>query len=188
MNDLNLKGNDIMLVNAKGVANGKVSLEFAQLVNTGDKAVNLTNLINESDDRFNQVKTRRAWMTGTKESIAKYFPQVNVTDLEVGAVLEIGQLNPTIEKNPLNIQITETTIPSKAGKDGKSYDLENIDTKAKRAGKDGDFIMKDGQYIFTKINVVVGDANHFIFPRNETTRVAVGSSDAAAEAIRAELN
>lgn len=177
MNDLNLKPGQVMLVSAKGVANGKVSLEFAQIVDTGKRALDLTSLINESDERFNQTKPRRSWMTGTKESIAKYFPGINVSGLAEGSILEIGQLNPEIEGKPLNLQIVETIK-------GSDYDHANIDTKAKRAGKDGDFIMKDGNYIFTKVSVVVGEPKHFSFSADETTRDAAGdASKAIAEAL-----
>jgi hypothetical protein len=177
MNDLNLKPGQVMLVSAKGVANGKVSLEFAQIVDTGKKAIDLTSLINESDDRFNQTKPRRSWMTGTKESIAKYFPSLAIVDLAEGATLEIGLMDPEIEGLPLNLQIIETTK-------GSDYDNANVDTKAKRAGKGGDFIMKNGQYIFTKVSVVVGAPKHFSFSREETTRdVAGDASQAIAEAL-----
>ena len=177
MNDLNLNPGQVMLVSAKGVANGKVQLEFAQIVDTGRKAVDLTSLINEDDARFNQAKPRRAWMTGTKASIAKYFPSISVADLAEGATLEIGQLDPAIDGKPLNLQIIESTK-------GTDYENANVDTKAKRAGKDGDFIMKDGHYILTRVSVVVGAPKHYMFSREETTRDA---ADDASKAISEAL-
>lgn len=178
MSDLNLKPGEVMLVSAKGVANGKVQLEFAQIVNTGRKAVDLTNLINESDERFNQAKPRRSWMTGTKEDIAKYFPSIAISDLAEGAILEIGMLNPEIGEDQLNLQIVETTK-------GSEYDYANLATKAKRAGKDGDYITKDGEHIFTKVSVVLGDPKHFMFSREETER---SSADDASAAISEALD
>ena len=54
-------------------------------------------------------------------------------------------------------------------------------TRAKRAGKDGDFIMKDGMYIYVRANVVAGPAAHSIF--TETTRKAPNASSAIADAL-----
>ena len=181
MNDLNLEPGQVMLVSAKGVANGKVQLEFAQIVSAVSKAVDLTSLINEDDARFNQAKPRRAWMTGTKTSIGKYFPDISVANLAEGAILEIGKLDPTLPNGDvLNLQIVETIK-------GSEYENANIDTKAKRAGKDGDFIMKDGSYIFTRVSVVVGAPKHYAFGRSETTRDASGdASQAIAEALGEE--
>jgi hypothetical protein len=178
MENLNLKPGQIMLVNAKGVANGKVSLEFAQIVDTGRKSLDLTSLINEDDDRFNTAKPRRAWMVGTKASIGKYFSEIAdaIEALAEGEVLEIGQLNPEISGKQLNLQIVETI-------NGTDYDKANIATKAKRAGADGDYIVTSkGENIFTKVSVVVGEPRHFFF--EETVRKNTGAaSNAIIEAL-----
>ena len=55
--------------------------------------------------------------------------------------------------------------------------MANIETRAKRAGKDGDFIYSsDGEHIFVKATVVQGEASH-VFLSN-TTRTAPASEKA----------
>jgi hypothetical protein len=179
MENLNLLPGQMMLVNAKGVNGGKVALEFAQVVETGKESTSLTGLLNASDDRFNQSKPRRAWHTGQPEDIKKIFG-VDVSGLGYGEILEIGQLDPKVNDKPLNIQIAETT-------DGTEYDVANFETRAKRAGKDGEFITTaKGEYIYQKLDVVVGEAKHRFI--EETVRQGASASDAAKSAIDREIN
>jgi hypothetical protein len=152
METLNLNPGDVMLVSAKRVEGGKVSLEFAQIVENKNKPMSLTQLLNESDERFKVQKPRRAWHSGEVADIKKNFG-IDTSSLTLGQVLEIGQLNPTINGIKLNLQITETTV-------GTDYDKANITTRAKRAGKEGEFLYHNGQHIFTKVEVVLGEPNH----------------------------
>jgi hypothetical protein len=62
----------------------------------------------------------------------------------------------------LNIQITETT-------EGSDYDVANFEVRAKRAGKDGDFITKNGMYIYVRTTVVAGEAKHTMMADTERT-------------------
>ena len=179
MEKLNLLPGQMMLVSAKAVNGGKVSLEFAQMVDTGKESASLTGLLNASDSRFNQAASRRAWHTGQPEDIKAIFG-VDVSGLELGQELEIGQLDPKVNGKPLNIQIVETT-------EGTDYDIANFDTRAKRAGKDGEFITTStGEYIFQKLDVVIGEAKHRFI--EDTVRKAVSASSAAASAIDSEIN
>ena len=172
----------LILESAKGVKNGKVQLCFSQIVNTGKQPTNVLGLLNKSDDRFNQQKPRYAWMTGEVEDIKAQF-DIDLSGLAEGDVLEIGAEDPRLAAYPdvpLNIKITETT-------EGSEYDVANFETRAKRAGKDGDFIMKDDMYIYVRTSVVLGEVkpeDHDIF--EGTTRKAAGSS--AASAIADALN
>ena len=170
--------NKIVLESARRVKNGQVQLAFSQIVNTGTSGTNVLGLLNKSDDRFNQQKPRYCWMTAEKADILAQFG-IDLSGLAEGDTLEIGQVDPRLASSPdveLNIQITEST-------EGSEYDVANFETRAKRAGKDGDFIMKDGKYIYVKTSVVAGPAKHSIF--TDTTRESVGGS---ASAIADALN
>lgn len=161
----------MLLISAKAVNGGKVSLEFAQIVETGREVTSLTSLLNASDERFGgPQKPRHAWIVGMPADIQKNFG-IDVSELALGDVLEINQLNPMVMDKPLNIRLTETVK-------GSEYDLANIETKAKRAGKDGDFILtsKD-EYIFTKVDVVAGPATHYFI--EGTKRQATVAEDVA---------
>ena len=177
MENLNLTAGEMMLVSAKGVNGGKVQLTFAQIVETDRATTSLTSLLNASDDRFNQQKPRFAWISGQPEDIQKQFG-IDVSGLAVGEVLEIGMKNPTINGNALNILITETT-------EGNEWEVANFEKAAKRAGKDGDYILKDGLYIYQRATVVLGPVSkddHKIF--KDTTRSgSVSSASAIADAL-----
>ena len=54
---------------------------------------------------------------------------------------------------PLKVEIVETTIPNE-------YQLANLETSAKRRGKEGKFITHKGLYIFTNSRVVFNKSNH----------------------------
>lgn len=166
----------IVLESARGVKGGKVQLAFSQIVKTASSNVNVLGLLNEDDDRFNQQKPRYAWLSGTPASIEKQFG-IDVSGLSEGETLEIGEVDPKLAGFPnesLNIQITETT-------EGSEWQVANFDRAAKRAGKDGDFIMKDGMYIYVNSTVVTGEPNHTIL--TDTTRKAPDASSAVADAL-----
>jgi hypothetical protein len=149
MSTLNLNPGEMMLVSAKAVNGGKVSLTFAQVVETEKTTTSLTSLLNASDARFNQQKPRYAWITGEPADIKNTFG-IDVSGLALGQTLEIGMSNPTVAGKELNILITETT-------EGNEWEVANFETSAKRAGKDGDFILtQDGLYIYQRTSVVVG--------------------------------
>lgn len=156
--------NSIVLESAKGVKGNKVQLTFSQVVNTGKSSNNILGLLNASDDRFNQSKPRLAWLSGEKTDITAQFG-IDVMNLAEGEELIINQENPRLTSapnTPLNIQVIETTK-------GTDYDVANFETRAKRAGKDGDFILHNGLYIYVRTTVVAGEAKHVIL--EGTTRL-----------------
>jgi len=168
--------NKLVLESARGVKGGKVQLAFSQVIKTATSSANVLGLLNEDDDRFNQQKPRYSWLSGTPGSIEKQFG-IDVSSLGEGDVLEIGQVDPKLAGFPeetLNIQITETT-------EGSEWQVANFDRAAKRAGKDGDFIMKDDMYIYVNSTVVTGEANHTIL--SDTTRKAPSASSAIDAAL-----
>jgi hypothetical protein len=164
--------NSIILESAKGVKNGKVQLTFSQIVKTPTTSSNVLGILNASDDRFNQTKPRYAWLSAQPEDIKKQFGlDLNLAE---GEELQLDIVDPRLAANPsapLNILIVETT-------DGSDYDVRNYETRAKRAGKDGDFIMHEGKYIYVNTMVVdrpVSENDHKIF-KNTVKVSATGDS------------
>jgi len=168
--------NKLILESAKGVKNGKVQLTFSQVVDLGKAPTSIVGLLNASDDRFNQSKARYAWLSGEASDIkAQFGLDLNLAE---GEELTIDMVDPKIagDSRSLNIQITETT-------EGSNWEVANFESRAKRAGKDGDFIMKDGKYIYVRTTVVLGEPKHFTY--DDTTRQTVSgtASDAIASAL-----
>jgi hypothetical protein len=154
MESQNLKSGKLVLLSAKGVKNGKVQLCFAQQIDLGKAPTSIVGLLNASDDRFNQQRAQYAWLSGEVVDIKNSFG-IDLSSISEGEELHLDIVDPRIKgvDKPLNIQITETTK-------GTDYDVANFETRAKRAGKDGPFIMKDGLYIYVNRTVVAGEARH----------------------------
>jgi hypothetical protein len=87
--------------------------------------------------------------------------------------------NPKIagDDRELNIQITETT-------EGSEYDVQNFETRAKRAGKDGDFILFNGMYIYVRTTVVTGEPKHKTFENTTRQETGNSASSAIADALK----
>lgn len=167
----------IILESAKGVKNNKVQLCFSQIVESSKTNTNVLGLLNASDERFTQSKPRYAWVTAEPKDVKAQFG-IDVDSLKQGDVLEIGAVDPRMASFPetaLNIQITETT-------EGSDYDVQNFETRAKRAGKDGDFILHNGMYIYVRTTVVPGEPKHKIF-ENTTRQGDNSASNAIADAL-----
>lgn len=166
---------NLTLVSAKGVKGNKVQLTFSQIVETGKAPTGLLGILNASDERFNQQKPRLAWLTAQPADVQLQFG-IDVSGLAEGEELEINMVDPKItgDDRSLNLQITETTK-------GSDYDVANFEARAKRAGKDGDFIMSNGMYIYVNTTVVVGEPKHILIA--DTTRQAVTGSSAIADAL-----
>jgi hypothetical protein len=153
-----------LLLQARKVNGGKIQLEFAEIVQSRSNAVNPLALFNKSDDRFSQAGARRAWLTAEQKDASAYLGvdvSDNNADWEVDGsgreILSLNIINPTItingEKRALKVQVTETVTPS-------DWQAQNIDTSAKRRGKDGAFITHKGCYIFANTSVVFDKAEH----------------------------
>ncbi|NBP03354.1 MAG: hypothetical protein EBU90_25360 [Proteobacteria bacterium] len=153
-----------LLLQARKVNGGKIQLEFAEIVQSRSNTVNPLALFNKSDDRFSQAGARRAWLTAEQKDASAYLGvdvSDNNADWEVDGsgreILSLNIINPTItingEKRALKVQVTETVTPS-------DWQAQNIDTSAKRRGKDGAFITHKGCYIFANTSVVFDKAEH----------------------------
>lgn len=173
-----LEGRELLITEARKVKGGKVQLTFAQKVqNPNVRPASIAGLLNASDERFTQSGgVRYSWMAGTPEDI-KNALGIDVSDLQnEGDKKELNILNPTIQGEPVNIQITEVTTPNE-------YEEANFETMAKRAGKNGDYILStEGKYIFVRYTVVAGEPKHAFIA--DTVR----SSEYAAEAVDAGLD
>jgi hypothetical protein len=165
----------IVLESAKVVKGGKVQLAFSQVIDLGGNGANPLALLNASDERFAQAKPRYVWVTSAPVDVQKQFG-IDVSTLAEGQELEINMVDPRLTALPdtqLNIQIEETV-------EGTEYQVANFEKTAKRAGKDGDFIMSNGMYIYVNTRLVAGTPKHKLV--SDTTRVAVGNN-AIAEAL-----
>lgn len=173
----NLKVGDLLLVSAKRVKGNKVSLCFAQkIINPESRPASITGLLNKSDKRFTQSENvRYAWMTGEEVDIKDAFG-VDCSDIpNFGDAKDLDILNLTYEGQKLSIQITETV-------EGSEDDVANFETRAKRAGKDGEFILSsDGQYIYMKSTVVLGEAKHVFLAGTQRPGASSGQIDKAIE-------
>jgi len=147
---------EILLVNAKKINGGKISLEFAQLVDLPNQSKSILGLLNKSDERFNVARPRHAWESAVASDASELFG-IDFTELEnaeVGSIMELNILNPTIQGQSLNIEIRETTVPT-------AYQAENPEVTAKRAGQDGEFIVtQNGEFIYSSERIVMGAPNH----------------------------
>ena len=144
-----------LLVQARKVNGNKIQLEFGEVLQQADRPQNALGMFNKSDERFNVgTRARRSWLTVEPQD-AQELLGVDLggdyTTNEMGHVVKpLNILNPEVNGQRLRVQIVETT-------DATEWDAENIQTSAKRKGKDGDFITHKGMYIFTRSTVVLGE-------------------------------
>lgn len=155
-----LNPGETLLIEAIKVANGKIQLHFAEVLEQ-EREPNVLAMFNQGDDRFAQGgKARHCWKVAEPAAASTLF-NVNLMDdaewtmNDSGKeVVQIGILNPTINGKRLRVQITETITPR------SEWDTENVDQAAKRRGKDGDFITHKGYHIFTNTDMVLNEPVH----------------------------
>ena len=152
-----LNPGDSLLVSSRRVANGKIQLEVAERLEGGSSSNNLLGMFNKSDERFSQGGARRAWLTcepaDAAEILGVDLSSGYTTDERGRDIKPLNVLNPSMGGTVLHVQVNESTEPSE-------YQSMNIETAAKRRGKDGDFITHQGMYIFANTQVVSGEAQH----------------------------
>lgn len=173
-----IQENQTLLLSARKVSGNKIQLEFAELIRTSTASVNPLGLFNKSDDRFNTGnKARRAWLTAE----AKDASVILGLDLSDSAnwsvdgmgreVLELNVLNPVATINgtdhQLKIEIVETIEPT-------DWQAQNLQTSAKRRGKDGAFITHKGMYIFANTRIVFDKANHVMLEPDAAVKATSG--------------
>tara|TARA_R100000152_G_C6694222_1_gene125125 strand:+ start:160 stop:789 length:630 start_codon:yes stop_codon:yes gene_type:complete len=125
----------------------KVQLHFAE--KKGSSSNSLVARLNASDDRFSS-KATRAWLGVETKDAEKLFGidcSASSDRWEIGPDgkerMALNILNPRCKDNGnlVRIQVVETTTPTE-------FEAEEPEKYAKRAGKDGDYILHKGNYIF----------------------------------------
>jgi hypothetical protein len=178
-----LNPGDTLLAGARKVNNGKIQLEFAEIVQTSDRPVSLLTLLNKSDDRF-ATRARRCWVTAEPADASDTFG-INFGDdgdwymSEKGEVMDLNILNPEINGVRMKLRIVEQTTPNK-------WQEQNLETAAKRRGKDGDYITHKGDYIFSNtMMVLTNDEVQHILLESDTEAIVV--EDKKVQATEAQL-
>lgn len=173
-----IQENQTILLSARKVNGGKIQLEFAELIKTSTASANPLSLFNKSDDRFNVGnKARRAWLTA-QASDASAILGLDLSDNGNWSVdgmgreiLELNVLNPIATINgtdhKLCIEIVETIEPTE-------WQASNLQTSAKRRGKDGAFITHKGMYIFANTRIVFDKANHVMLEPDAVVKATNG--------------
>ena len=172
-----LTAGNSLLVHARRVNGGKVQLELAEIIESADRgATNVLGMFNKSDDRFSAGGARRAWLTAEPTDASNLLGidlstsnPAWMTDDQGREILPLNVLNPQVNGNTLRVRIVETTEPS-------SWQAQNIERAAKRAGADGPFILHGGKYIFSNTEVVFNEAKHLLLEADEQTTSVSGSS------------
>jgi hypothetical protein len=167
-----LKQGQVLLTQLRQVSGGKIQMEFAE-VKESSSGLNPVFLFNKSDSRFTSNSARRAWQNGQPSDVEEMFnlPGICGNDQawyqnEKGhTVLDMNVLNPSLiydgQPYPIRVQIQETI-------EGDEWQISNTDTAAKRKGKGGDFILHNGNYIFTNSTIVIGQEPQDIFLKPDT--------------------
>jgi hypothetical protein len=134
-------------------------MELAE-VKEGSRGLSAAFVFNQSDSRFSRNSARRAWQPATPADVEMTLG-ISVGDAEGwemddmgNEILTVNVLNPVAsfegQEFPLRVQIIETTEPT-------DWQRANLNSAAKRKGKDGDFILHNGDYIFTRSSIVFSD-------------------------------
>lgn len=154
-----LKEGQVLLTQLREVSNGFLSIELAE-VKKGSKGLSAVFLFNKSDARFSNNSARRAWQNGQPSDIEELLgikvgdDQNWVMNDKGHKVLELNILNPVASYEgtdyPMRVQIQETTEPT-------DYQASNVETSAKRKGKNGEFITYNEEYIFTNATIVFNE-------------------------------
>lgn len=169
--------NPIKITGFKRTNGNKFQPTFQQLVVREQSAINITALMNEGDDSFNQ-KLTLAYPAYTALAIAKYFGVdiVALESLEVGESLDLEILEPTVNGVELNIQINESLIDSDDVR--MQYAKKIVD---KSTGEETYFAVGN-KFIFRTTTVVGGEPVHSIIKDAVRTSKPVDSLSAILKA------
>ena len=166
-----LKNGECLLVDARIVKNGKISLQFAEIIRPVNEQMSLVAYSNRYDESFS-TKARRSWLITDPQAATEDYG-VDFTDTgdwyegPKGTMLDLNILNPTLNGYNVRLAIKETTEPT-------PYQQENIETSCKTRGKGGDPITHNGEYIFSNVIVVgIKDGQEVEHTRLEADPVGV---------------
>jgi len=201
-----LKVGQTLLTKVSRTSTNKVQIEIAEKIqNTtstsslGDGFSNALGMLNASDSAFSAGKPRRHW-AAVEPIDLEMMLNVDGLDLETGEyifetvqtsngpkqveVMYLNILNPEANVDPttgeaiaerMRLRIVETV-------EGSEWDMAHPQTKAKRRGKGGDYILHNGNYIFNK--------NQILFSKDLSDTVQIPhvflASDATSVTTRVE--
>jgi hypothetical protein len=180
----NLSKGEVLLVDVKKVANGKIQFQFAEIVRDPNRPVDAIGIFNASDDRFTPPKPRRAWMTAEPKDAMALLPQIAdqikecLKGEEGGDAIEINLLNPSVKGERLRVQIIETTTPS-------AWQEANKESAAKLSPSSGRYLFYKGQNIYSNPRVVTGDPRHIFLTTTETSEFVNGDDIESAQHLMA---
>ena len=152
-----LKYGEVLLISARKVKGDKIQLEFGEVMQKLDGPVNAVSKFNRSDARFGN-KARRAWVSGVVADITEDLG-IDFSDrndgwelTSNGETLELNVLNPIVDGERCRIIITETIK-------GDDYQIANREKTAKRKGKEGEYILFNGENIYSKTSITFTNDN-----------------------------
>jgi deoxyxylulose-5-phosphate synthase len=152
-----LKYGEVLLISARKIKGDKIQLEFGEVMQKLDGPVNAVSKFNRSDARFGN-KARRAWVSGVVADITEDLG-IDFSDrndgwelTSNGETLELNVLNPIVDGERCRIIITETTK-------GDDYQIANREKTAKRKGKEGEYILFNGENIYSKTSITFTNDN-----------------------------
>jgi len=164
----------------------KIQFEFAEIVVAKNRPVSAMTVLNSSDNRFSSG-ARFSWSIAEPLDASEVFG-VNFGDdgdWEMGVkangntceMMELNILNPTFNDLRFRVRLVETTEPTaNQQKYADDMGVDVTETQAKRAGKDGDYILHQGQHIFMNSYVDLlpeGNNPESIFLTSDTERGTV---------------
>ena len=165
-----------LLIAARKIKGDKISLEFAEDINSSDKPRSILADLNYDDERFS-TKFRRAWMSGSAAGITKVLGiDVSATADwymdEKGEMLDLNVLDPIHlgHNKRMRMVITESTEPTENEK-------ENVSTTAKRKGKDGDFITHQGANVWSRTTMTTDKVEHTYLTSDAITELETVKDD-----------
>ena len=148
---------EVTLESVRKLSGGKLYICVAEKIKGISSNKSTASLFNSSDSRFS-TGVRKAWQPVERVDFENATGYVLPADSD----LSVDASNPTMLNifSPklttgeyLKIEITETQTPDE-------YQASDVEKTAKRAGKDGELLMKNGSPIWSNTVIVFGDAAH----------------------------
>lgn len=180
----------VRIQNLRAVANGSFQLEVSDnaVVKPGQRP-NLLSLLNSDDSRFAN-NARLAWIKVTPANGELYFgiPKATFDSLEEGDEVDLDIVNPAIDGHPLRVEVRESTIPmddyqkANTRKAAKSIEIKEGTLKARglnlsplidasKVGERAYFMTNEGEFIYSKTEVVVGEPKHEFVVEEQVLRL-----------------
>ena len=171
-----LKPGQTLLLDARKVANGKIQLQFAEMIQTSDRPISLLGILNRNDPSF-ASRARRCWVTADADTASEDF-KFNFEDDnenwimdEKGELIEVNLLNPVINDSRVRLSVQETVTPTE-------WQQANIERAAKKRGKNGTPITHQGNYIFSNtVMVLTNDEVKHTFLTSDDNEVKIETKD-----------